>query len=69
MNIHLTNHALKQCVFRKILPEEVELTVYYPDITKKKHGKYYYIKKLDRGIIEVVCQKEQTLKIITAYWI
>jgi len=66
----MTNHALRQCEFRKILPEEPQLTVYFPDKIRKKHGKNYYIKRLDRGTIEVVCEKDkQTLKIITTYWI
>ncbi len=51
---------------RKILTEELIDAVKYRDKIIKKHGKYYYQKRISRGIIEVVGEKvEENLNIKT----
>lgn len=70
MNIVFTHHALDQMKRRKIILDEVIEAIKYPDIIQKKHGKYFYNKKLNRGIIEVCCERtESNIKVITIYWI
>ena len=70
MNIHFTNHAESRIIKRKILKQEVIDAIHYPDKTIKKHGKYLYHKKLDRGIIEIVVEKTpQNLNVLTIYWL
>ncbi|MBS3166497.1 DUF4258 domain-containing protein [Candidatus Woesearchaeota archaeon] len=70
MEIIFTIHAELRLKRRKILPEEVMDAVKYPEKTIKKQGKYYYQKKLNRGMIEIVCEKtENSLNIITVYWL
>ena len=55
---------------RRILKQEVIDAIRYPDKTLKKHDKYYFQKSLNRGKIEVVCEKiENNIKVITIYWI
>jgi len=54
---------------RGILRQEVMDAVKFPDNTDKKFGKYYIQKKLDRGTIELCCERtEKYIKIITVYW-
>ena len=53
MEIVFTNHAKYRIVKRKVLKEEVIDAIKYPDKTIKKHGKYYFQKRLERGTIEV----------------
>ena len=70
MNIIFTNHALARIEKRKLLKQEVLDAIKYPDKTIKKHEKYYYQKKLGRGIIEIVTEKtESNLNVITMYWL
>ena len=70
MEIVFTNHAKYRIGKRKILEEEVIDTIKYPDKTIKKHGKYYFKKRLERGTIEVCCEKtESIINVITVYWI
>ncbi len=70
MKIIFTIHALARLRKRKILQEEVIDTIKLPDKTIKKHGKYYYQKKLDRGFIEICCEKtEKNIKVVTLYWL
>ena len=68
MKILFTQHALKRLAKRSILTEEVISAVKFPDLTLKKYGKYYYQKRLDRGWIEVCCEKEKDIYVITVYW-
>ncbi len=70
MQIIFTKHAEYRLEKRKILKEEVIDAIKYPDKTSKKHGLYYFQKRLDRGTIEIPCEKTETnIKIITIYWI
>ena len=70
MKIEFTAHAELRINKRKLLKEEVIDAIKLPDKTMKKHGKYYYQKKLDRGIIEVVCEKtEKNINVVTIYWL
>jgi len=70
MRITFTKHAELRMIKRKILKQELIDAIKYPDKVLKKHGKYYFQKTLDRGNIEIVCQKIETnIKIITLYWI
>ena len=69
MEIVFTNHAKYRIVKRKVLKEEVIDAIKYPDKTIKKHGKYYFQKRLERGTIEVCCEKtESIINVITVYW-
>jgi hypothetical protein len=70
MNIIFTKHAERRVERRKILKQEILDAIKYPDRTVKKHGKHFYQKKLERGLIEIVAEKtESNLNIITIYWI
>jgi len=69
MKIIFTAHAEQRFKKRKIMKEEVIQAIEQPDKTLKKHGKYYFQKKLQRGIIEACCEKtENNINIITVYW-
>ena len=70
MEIIFTLHSKSRIEKRKILEEEVIDSIKNPDKTIKKHDKYYFIKKLERGNIEVCCEKtESIINVITVYWI
>lgn len=70
MQIIFTMHAKCRLLQRKILADEVTDIIHWPDLVVKKYGQYYYQKKVDRGTIEVVCEKtESNIKIITVYWV
>jgi hypothetical protein len=70
MEIIFTSHAEYRTKKRKLLKVEVLDAIKHPDKTIKKHGKYYYQKKLDRGTIEVVVEKtEKNLNVVTIYWL
>ena len=70
MKIIFTNHAKYRIEKRKMLEEEVIEAINYPDKTLKKQGKYYFQKRLERGTIEVSCEKTETIiNVITVYWI
>ena len=70
MKITFTFHAELRLKKRKISKQEAIEATKFPDKTIKKHGKYYYQKKLERGTIEVVAEiTEDNLNIITIYWL
>ena len=70
MKVRFTNHAKYRIEKRKILEEEVIEAIKYPDKTIKKHGKYYFQKRLERGTIEISCEKtESIINVITVYWL
>ncbi len=70
MNIMFTDHALSRLERRKILKEEIIEAIRYPDRVIKKYQKYYFQKRLSRGIIEVSCEMtERDIKVITIYWL
>ena len=70
MNIIFTRHVEFRINKRKITKEEIIDAIKFPDKTIKKHGLYYFQKKLERGIIEISCEKtEKDIKVITVYWI
>ncbi|HII71225.1 TPA: DUF4258 domain-containing protein [Candidatus Woesearchaeota archaeon] len=69
MKIVFTMHAQARAKKRNIDAEEVIEAVRFPENTIKKKGKLYFLKRLDRGTIEVVCEKEKDIKVITVYWI
>lgn len=70
MEIIFTSHAKYRIEKRKILEQEVIDVIKYPDRTIKRHDKYYFQKRLERGTIEVSCEKtERIIKVITVYWI
>jgi len=70
MNIIFTKHSENRTKTRRILKKEVVEAIKQPDRIFKKYGKYYYIKKLNRGKIEIICEiTENNIKIITVYWI
>jgi hypothetical protein len=70
MKIIFTSHAKQKIERRKLLEEEVIDAIKNPDKIIKKHGKYFYQKKLDRGKIEIVIEKtESILNVITIYWL
>ena len=59
MEITFTIHAELRLGRRKILKEEVIDAIKFSDKIIKKHSKYYYQKKLNRGTIEVVVEKNE----------
>ena len=70
MNIVFTSHVKKKMKKRRILKEEVIDAILYPDIIIKEHGEYYFQKKLERGTIELPCERTETyIKVITVYWL
>ena len=70
MDIIFTLHAETQIKERGILKQEVIDSIKYPDNVNKKHSKYYYQKRLDRGAIEIVTERtEKHIKVITVYWL
>ena len=70
MEILFTRHAKQRIEKRKLLKEEVEDAIKYPDATVKKHGLYYYQKRLQRGSIEVCCERtERHINVVTIYWL
>ena len=70
MKITFTIHAKNQINERNILNEEVTDSIHHPDKIIKKYGKHFYRKRLDRGEIEIVCERiENNIKVITVYWL
>ena len=70
MNIVFTSHVKKRMKKRRILKEEVIDNILSPDILIKEHGEYYFQKKLERGTIELPCERTETyIKVITVYWL
>ena len=70
MNIIFTSHVKERMELRKILKEEVIDAILHPDIIIKEYGEYYFQKKLERGTIELPCERTETyIKVITVYWL
>ncbi len=70
MEIVFTEHANGRIKFKRIPYEDVIDGIKYPDETIKKHGKYYFRKKLQTGTIEICCERtESNIKVITVYWL
>ena len=70
MKITFTKHSEDRLLKRKILKEEIIEIIKKPDKIIKKYGKYCYQKRLERGKIEICCEKiENNIKVITIYWI
>ncbi|MBD3259857.1 DUF4258 domain-containing protein [Candidatus Woesearchaeota archaeon] len=70
MKIIFTRHSEQRIKKRKITKEDIREAINYPDLINKKHNKLYSRKKLERGNIEVCCEKiENIIKIITVYWV
>ena len=67
MNIVLTKHAKDQMKERGISEDEVMNTLKYPESTQKIDDLYYAQKKTNQGIIEVVYEKQNYIKVITLY--
>jgi len=70
MRILFTHHAQERLKQRGIAKEEVIDAVKHPDFIIRKYNKYFLQKKLERGMIEVCCEKtEKNINIITVYWV
>jgi len=70
MEVVFTIHAEYRLERRKIPKDEARDALKNPDTLLKKHGLYYYQKRLERGIIEIVCEKTaKSLNVITVYWV
>ena len=69
MRIVLTRHAKEQMEERGISEDEVINTIKYPEKTTKIDKIYYAQKKTNQGIIEVVYERENYIKVITMYFI
>ena len=66
MRIFFTHHAEERLKQRGIARQEVIDAVKHPDFIIKKYSKYFFQKKLERGLIEVCCEKtENNINIIT----
>ncbi len=53
MKMTFTGHAEDRIIKRKISKEEVIEYINKPDKITKKHGKYYFQKRLQFGSIEI----------------
>lgn len=70
MELLFTNHSYDRMKRRKMSEEEIVEAIKYPERITKKHGKYFFKKQLDRGSIEICCEKtERHIKIVTIYWV
>ncbi len=69
MNIEYTDHAIHKMKKRHIAEDEVASAIKYPENTRKVGDKYYAMKNIGRGSIEVVFIKDKYIKVITVYWI
>lgn len=69
MKIVFSIHGEDKIKRRSFLREEILDVIKYPDKILKKHEKYYFQKKIERGNIEIVCEMKKYIKIITFYWI
>jgi len=69
MKIVFTNHAEDMLIKRKITKDEVEITIKSPEKLTKEDDKYYASKNIGRGIIEVVYEMENYIKVISLYWL
>ena len=70
MRVIFTLHALEKMERREIFEEEVFQVIRYPEKIKKRYGLYYFQKKLQRGLLEVCCERTASyINIITLYWI
>ncbi|MBI1969857.1 DUF4258 domain-containing protein [Candidatus Woesearchaeota archaeon] len=70
MEVIFTIHAKERLQRRHILEEEALDAIKHPDRTIKRHGLYYIQKKLQRGTIEVCCEKgERYIKVVSVYWL
>ena len=67
MKIIFTKHAKEQMEERGISEDEVMNTLKYPENTQKIDDLYYAQKKTNQGIIEVVYEKQNYIKVITVY--
>ena len=70
MKILFTEHGEERLERRKFSKSEIIEAIKFPDKILKKHRMHYYQKKLERGKVEIVCEKtEKHIKVITLYWI
>ena len=69
MKIMFTLHVKERIKKRKITEEEVITTINYPEHLNKRLGIYYARKNIGRGVIEVVYEKQNYIRVITVYWI
>jgi len=67
VNIVFTKHAKEQMKERGISEDEVINTLKYPESTQKIDELYYARKRTNHGIIEVVYEKQNYIKVITLY--
>lgn len=70
MELIFTAHAERRLKKRKLTKEEIRDAIKYPSKVIKKHELYYFQKTLQRGKVEVVCEKtERLIRVVTVYWI
>ena len=70
MDIIFSAHAVERMAKRNIYRVDAALAIRFPDITIKKHNKYFFRKRLQRGEIEVCSVKMgNKIKVVTVYWI
>ena len=70
MQIVFTLHSKRQIKKRNLTEQKIIESIKFPDKIIKKHDKFYYVKDLDRGTIEIVCEKTaNNIKVITVYWL
>ena len=70
MEIVFTNHAEERLKVRRFTKYEIIEAIKNPDNISKKHNKYCYQKRLNKGKVEIICEKtERVIKVITLYWL
>ncbi len=70
MKILVSVHAERRMIERGLTRLELLETINSPDLIRKRYEKYYYVKRLQRGMIEIITeQKENHIKVVTLYWL
>ena len=70
MKLIFTRHAVQRMEKRKIMEIDVLDAIHYPERIYRKDNKYFFQRAVERGCIEVCCEKkENNIKVITAYWV
>jgi hypothetical protein len=69
MVVLFTRHAKARMIKRGISYEKVISAINSPDHIFKRNFKLFFLKRIDKKSIEVCCQKDKNLKVITVYWV
>jgi len=69
VKIKFTLHALEQMRARTIDEQEILDAINIPEIIVKRYGRHHFKRTINRGVLEVVCEKtENHINIITIFF-